>query len=48
VWNQRTHGYRWFFQQPGAKPLWSEWSHTFGGDFTAFVDGLIREGEAAE
>ena len=48
VWDHRTRGYRWLFQQPGARQWWSEWRQTFGGDFASFVDGLIREGEAAE
>jgi hypothetical protein len=26
---------------------WSEWRDIFGEDFAEFVDGLIREGEAA-
>jgi hypothetical protein len=47
VWDQRTRGYRWFFQQPGARQWWSAWAHTFGEDFAGFTDGLIREGEAA-
>jgi hypothetical protein len=48
IWEVRSNGMRFLFQQPGMKQWWSEW----GGDnydtrFRVFVDGLIREGEAA-
>ena len=48
VWNTRVRGYRWFFRNPGLRHWWSEWRDLFDDDFGRFIDGLIREGEAAE
>jgi hypothetical protein len=35
------------FQQPGARSYWRDWRSVHSGDFRDYVDGLIREGEAA-
>jgi hypothetical protein len=47
IWETRTKGMRWEFQQPGMKQWWSEWGYVYPADFRDFCDGLIREGEAA-
>jgi hypothetical protein len=47
VWDYRKRAYRWAFQQPGMQQWWSEWRGIYGVEFQGFVDGLIREGEAA-
>ena len=47
VWENSVRMHRWFFQQSGARQWWSDWRHQFGAKFSDFVDGLIREGEAA-
>jgi hypothetical protein len=47
AWNTRVRGTRWSFQQPGMQQWWTEWRKVYDEDFIAFVDGLIREGEAA-
>jgi len=38
---------RWAFQQPGPRQWWTEWRDMYEEDFRDFIDGLIREGEAA-
>ena len=47
VWRNRKKGLGWNFQQPGMRQWWGEWRHGYEPDFCDFVDGLIREGEAA-
>ena len=47
TWNMRIRGTRWQLQQPGMQQWWDEWRKIYDDDFTHFVDGLIREGEAA-
>ena len=47
VWENRRKGMSRLFQQPGMRQWWDEWGDTYGSDFVDFVDGLIREGEAA-
>ncbi len=42
-------GMRWVRQQPGFRQWWKQWAgNTYSGDFKNYMDGLIREGEAAE
>lgn len=48
VWSSRTRGYRRVLQQPGMRQWWNEWRDVYGDEFGEFVDGLVREGEAAE
>ena len=48
AWSTRVRGYRWFFRYPGLRHWWSERRDLFGDEFAEFVDGLIREAEAAE
>jgi hypothetical protein len=41
-------GMRWVVQQPGYRQWWDQWAgKSYSGDFRDYVDGLIREGEAA-
>ena len=48
VMEQQEAGVRWSMHQPGVQQWWREWgATTYPGDFGQFVDGLIREGEAA-
>ena len=47
VWADVEIPTRWFATQPGFREWWSEWSgQMLGAPFRAYVDGLIREGEA--
>ena len=49
VWADMGHALRWTAQQPGFQHWWIQWGgKTYAGDFKEYVDGLIREGEAAE
>ena len=49
IWTSRVRTTRWLLQQPGARQWWDEWSkNLYDDDFIVFVNGLIREGEAAE
>jgi hypothetical protein len=48
IWEARTRGTRWQFQQPGMQQWWSEWRGIYDDDFVKFMDGLIREGEAVD
>jgi hypothetical protein len=48
VWENNERMIRWFFQKPGGRQWWTAWRFQYGADFAEFVDGLIREGEAAE
>jgi hypothetical protein len=47
AWNNIERMGRWFLQQPGGRQWWAEWRFGYEAEFTDFVDGLIREGEAA-
>jgi hypothetical protein len=40
-------GMRWFVENRGSRQWWHEWGRVFPPDFRDYVDGLIREGEAA-
>jgi hypothetical protein len=48
LWEFRHRGLLWSTRQQGTREWWREWRHTFDEAFRDFVDGLIREGEAAE
>jgi hypothetical protein len=48
VWKRSRGALSWILQQPGIQQWWAEWQKTYDDDFIAFVDGLIREAEAAE
>jgi hypothetical protein len=41
-------GNAWILRQPGPRQWWQEMRFTYCDEFADFVDGLIREGEAAE
>ena len=47
AWKTQQMGLRWQLAQPGVRQWWREWRGTFAEEFQHFVDGLIREGEAA-
>jgi hypothetical protein len=38
---------RFFFTQPGARQWWAEWRFGYDDECRDYIDGLIREGEAA-
>ena len=46
--DSNLRAFRWLFKQPGMRPWWREFRHLYDDSFAEFVDGLIREGEAAE
>ena len=48
VWERRIRSMRRFLEEEGMRPWWSVWRDMYADDFCSFVDGLIREGEAAE
>jgi hypothetical protein len=48
LWEMRKRVMRGFLQQPGVKEWWTGMRHNFSEDFGEFLDGLRREGEAAE
>jgi hypothetical protein len=49
VWNRRKRSMTWLMQQRGPQQWWSDWGRAlYEPEFCDFVDGLIREGEAAE
>ena len=48
AWKTQEIGMRWQLEQPGVRQWWREWGGTFAQEFRDLVDGLIREGEAAE
>jgi hypothetical protein len=39
---------RWVVPRPGYRQWWTEFGDTYPNEFRNYVDGLIREGEAAE
>ena len=47
VWVQRERTFRMLLQQPGFRQCWNQLQGVCGDEFGEFVDGLIREGEAA-
>ena len=47
VWEQQLEGLRWTLRQPGARQWWCEWGAIQSSKWREFIDGLIREGEAA-
>ena len=47
VWEAELKGQTLQLQQPGVRTFWNEHRHIYGSEFSEFVDGLIREGEAA-
>jgi len=47
LWQGERKGNRWVLWQPGSQQRWAENQIGYCEDFLAFVDGLIREGEAA-
>jgi hypothetical protein len=46
-WDQTLLGFRWNCGRPGVTQWWREYRALYSSDFRDFVDGLIREGEAA-
>jgi hypothetical protein len=47
VWDYRRGAIRRYMQAPGMQQRWSEWSIDIPQEIRAFVDDMIREGEAA-
>ena len=47
TWEQTKMGLHWQLSQAGGQQWWRQWSRVYPQDFREFVDGLIREGEAA-
>ena len=47
AWAGLVHSHRWLGQQPGVEQWWRQWGNLYRRDFRDYVDGLIREGEAA-
>ena len=47
-WAYTKRGVGWFARQHGFQEWWGELREGYPQDFRDFVDGLIREGEAAE
>ena len=44
---RHERGMRHQMQQPGIQDWWREWRQIYPQEFCEYVDGLIREGEAA-
>lgn len=47
TWEGYEQGLRWQLQQPGVREWWREWNRVLPLEFRDFVEGLIREVEAA-
>ena len=47
IWQTEVRSYGGMMQSPGGQTWWSENRSMFSDDFGKFLDGLIREGEAA-
>ncbi len=47
IWENRIRSMRLLFRRPGYRQWWTEWGDLYSDEFGDFVDGLIREGEAA-
>ena len=47
LWEAEIRGNTRILRQPGSRRWWDEWRFNFGDEFVDWVDGLIREGEAA-
>ncbi len=48
VWENRKRTMRRVLPLPGYRQWWNEWGDFYSDDFRELIDGLIREGEAAE
>jgi hypothetical protein len=48
IWDSQVRSYRWVLGHSGALQWWDEYRGNSADKFCDFVDGLIREGEAAE
>ena len=47
LWHSRKRHMSAFLQRPGVKEWWGQARWGFSDDYCDFLDGLIREGEAA-
>jgi len=47
AWENAEQELRWKVEQPGLRQWWREWSRIYPQVFKDYVDGLIRDGEAA-
>ena len=48
VWENRMGTMRRVLPLPGYRQWWTEWGDLYSDEFRRLVDGMIREGEAAE
>jgi hypothetical protein len=48
VWDSQVRGFQWTLRHEGALQWWNEYRGNSGDDFRDYMDGLIRESEAAE
>ena len=48
IWQGDLRGNMEMFHQPGTLGWWNDCKGRFSDEFVEFLDGLIREGEAAE
>ena len=48
TWDGYEQAMRWQLQQPGMREWWREWNRVLPREFRDFVEGVIREVEAAE
>jgi hypothetical protein len=46
-WEQQELGMRWQLARRGTREWWEEYQELYAAEFRDYVDGLIREGEAA-
>jgi len=47
LWAVRERQFAWAITNSGIQQWWNEWPDIYDADFRNYVDGLIREGEAA-
>ncbi len=47
LWETRRKQISWLIENPGVQHWWREWRRIYDEQFCDFIDGLIREGEAA-
>jgi hypothetical protein len=46
-WEAQTLTIRWYVEQRGVRQWWPNWRRIFAPGFRDFMDGMVREGEAA-
>jgi hypothetical protein len=48
VWDSQVRSFQWMMRHEGALQWWNEYRGNSGDDFRDYMDGLIREAEAAK